>query len=83
MKTLTTSTSGGNRYTTSRSAGIPDLNDGVRLNVRPFVTADVLRSKVKVNWNKDPGRDPDGSERINDLHVGLAARQAAREVQKA
>ena len=61
----------------------PDLNDGVRLNVRPFVTAGVLRNKVKVNWNKDPGRDPDGSERINDLHVGLAARQAAREVQKA
>ena len=61
----------------------PDLNDGVRLNIRPFVTAGVLRTKVKVNWNKDRGRDPDGSERINDLHFGLAARQAAREAQKA
>ena len=61
----------------------PDPNDGVRLNIRPFVTAGVLRSKVKVNWNKDRGRDPDGSERINDLHVGLAARQAAQEAQKA
>ena len=61
----------------------PDLNDGVRLNVRPFVTAGVLRPKVKVKWNIDRGRDPDGSERINDLHVGLAGRQAAREAQKA
>ena len=41
----------------------PDPNDGVRLNIRPFVTAGVLRSKVKVNWNKDRGRDPDGSEK--------------------
>ena len=61
----------------------PDLNDGVRLNIRPFVTAGVLRSKVKVNWNKDRGRDPDGSERINDLHVGLDDKRAAREAVKA
>ena len=61
----------------------PDLNDGVRLNIRPFVTAAVLRSKVKVNWNKDRGRDPDGSERINDLHFGLDDKRAAREAVKA
>ena len=36
----------------------PDLNDGVRLNIRPFVAAGVLRSKVGVKWNKDRGNDP-------------------------
>ena len=61
----------------------PDLNYGVRLNIRPFITAGVLRCKVKVNWDKDRGRGPDGSERINDLHFGLAEKQAAREAQKA
>ena len=57
----------------------PDLNDGVRLNIRPFVIAGVLRSKITVSWNKDRGRDPDGSERINDRHLSLAEKQAARE----
>ncbi len=46
----------------------PDLNDGVRLNIRPWVTAGVLRSKFTINWNKDRGKNPDGSERLNDLH---------------
>ena len=27
----------------------PDLNDGVRLNIRPFVTAGVLRSRFTIN----------------------------------
>lgn len=36
----------------------PDLNDGVRLNIRPFVTAGILQAKVTVNWNKDRGNDP-------------------------
>jgi hypothetical protein len=57
----------------------PDLNDGVRLNIRPFVTAGVLRSKFSVNWNKDRGKDPDGSDRLNDLHFALAEKQEARE----
>ena len=59
----------------------PDLNDGVRLNIRPFVTAGVLRSRVNVNWKKDRGRDPDGSERVNDEHRTLAQKRAAREAQ--
>ena len=59
----------------------PDLNDGVRLNIRPFVTAGVLRSRVNVNWKKDRGRDPDGSERLNDIHLTLAEKSAAREAQ--
>ncbi len=57
----------------------PDLNDGVRLNIRPFVTAGVLRSRVNVNWKKDRGRDPDGSERMNDIHLTLAKKRDARE----
>ena len=57
----------------------PDLNDGVRLNIRPFVTAGVLRSRVNVTWKKDRGRDPDGSERLNDIHLTLAQKRTARE----
>lgn len=56
----------------------PDVDDGVRLNIRPFVTADVLRSKVNVHWRKDRGTNPDGSERHNDLHPTLEERRAAR-----
>ncbi len=57
----------------------PDLNDGVRINIRPFVTAGVLRSRVNVSWNKDRGRNPDGSERVNALNFSLAEKRAARE----
>ena len=56
----------------------PDLNDGVRLNIRPFVTAEVLRAKLTVNWGKDRGRNLDGSERLNDLHITRAQKEAAR-----
>jgi hypothetical protein len=43
----------------------PDLNDGVRLNIRPFMTvgdvkkkgAGVLRDKPNVKWGKDRGKD--------------------------
>ena len=56
----------------------PDLDDGVRLNIRPFVTARVLRSKVNVNWKKDRGLNPDRSERINDLHPTLEERREPR-----
>lgn len=56
----------------------PDLDDGVRLNIRPFVTAGVLRAKVNVHWKKDRGKNPDGSERHNDLHPTIEERRAAR-----
>jgi hypothetical protein len=44
----------------------PDLNDGVRLNLRPFLLAKdvkkkgagILRFKPNVNWNKDRGKEP-------------------------
>lgn len=60
----------------------PDLNDGVRLNIRPFVEAGVLRGKFTINWNKDRGTDPpsapNGPERINDRHLTRAEKEAAR-----
>lgn len=45
----------------------PDLNDGVRLNIRPFLADDmpggkkgagILRSKPNVHWRKDRGKEP-------------------------
>jgi len=45
----------------------PDADDGVRLNLRPFLAADlpggrkgagILRSKPNVHWRKDRGREP-------------------------
>ena len=44
----------------------PDINDGVRLNIRPFMSEDipggkkgagVLRTKPKVSWKKDRGKE--------------------------
>jgi len=56
----------------------PDLNDGVRRNIRPFVTAGVLRYNPNIHWRKDRGKDPDGSERLNDLHRSLGEKAEAR-----
>jgi hypothetical protein len=64
----------------------PDLNDGVRMNIRPFVTADVLRKTPNIKWTKDRGKDPETApwfkvfkgERINDCHLSLAEKRAAR-----
>lgn len=56
----------------------PDLNDGVRLNIRPFVEAGVLRSSFNIHWKKDRGKNPDGSERLNDINLTLDAKQRAR-----
>ncbi|NRD74014.1 N-6 DNA methylase [Shewanella sp. VB17] len=82
----------------------PDLNDGVRLNIRPFMSAEdmgkkgagVLRAKPNIHWKKDRGTDVasapwfelgpkyDGKEgdRINDHHLTLAEKRAARESAK-
>ena len=45
----------------------PDINDGVRINIRPFMSAEltrggrvgagVLRAKPKIAWNKDRGKE--------------------------
>ena len=87
----------------------PDLNDGVRLNIRPFVLvedikvkdAGVLRDRVTSRdpktkelklWGKDRGSDVPSApwyelglqyggkvgDRINDHHLTLAEKQAAR-----
>lgn len=56
----------------------PDLNNGVRLNIRPFVKAGILRSKFAINWKKDRGKNPDGIERINDLHFTISEKMEAR-----
>jgi hypothetical protein len=39
----------------------PDQNDGIRLNIFPFVTAGILRSRVNVHWKMDRGMNPAGS----------------------
>ncbi len=62
----------------------PDLNDGIRLNIRPFVEAGVLRSTPKIHWRKDRGKDPvpnaSGTvERHNDRHFTIAEKKQARE----
>ena len=46
----------------------PDLNDGVRLNIRPFIAAKplgarakgtcILRTTPKIKWEKDRGKEP-------------------------
>lgn len=78
----------------------PDLNDGVRLNIRPFLSvpdvgkkgAGVLRERPNVKWDKDRGKDVESApwyhlgpkyggkqgDRINDHHLSLAEKQAAR-----
>ena len=61
----------------------PDLNDGVRLNIRPFMEADVLRKKPNIKWGIDRGKNPPGSPwgeiRNNDKHLTLAEKRAAKE----
>lgn len=56
----------------------PDLDDGVRVNIRPFVLAGILRSKVNVSWGPDRGSGPSGSARVNDTHLTLAEKRHAR-----
>jgi hypothetical protein len=62
----------------------PDLNDGIRLNIRPFMEADVLRKKPNIKWGIDRGKNPKGSPwgeiRDNDRHLTLAEKKTAREI---
>ena len=79
----------------------PDLNDGVRMNIRPFLSvpevgkrgAGVLRDKPNIKWEKDRGSNVPSApwyelgleyggkvgDRINDHHLSLAEKRAARE----
>ena len=45
----------------------PDMNDGVRLNIRPFMAGDlpggtkgagIMRAKPNIHWKKDRGKEP-------------------------
>jgi N-6 DNA Methylase len=71
----------------------PDLNDGVRMNIRPFVQADILRKRPNIKWTKDRGKEPEREkdkypwfwkggkfvgDRVNDVHLTLAEKQAPR-----
>jgi len=68
----------------------PDINDGIRLNIRPFMTAEVLRHnkkpKLNITWDKDRGKDVESApwfnvfegDRINDHHLTLAEKKSAR-----
>jgi hypothetical protein len=72
----------------------PDLNDGVRMNIRPFVEAGILRKPPNIKWTKDRGKEPERpkdeypwfwpggtfkGERVNDRHYTNAEKQAARQ----
>lgn len=65
----------------------PDLNDGVRLNIRPWLSVDsvgkkgagALRDKPNIKWDKDRGKDVPAApwfdlhqgDRVNDCHLTL------------
>lgn len=56
----------------------PDLNDGVRPNIRPFVEAGILRSSFNIHWRTDRGKNPREGERRNDVHLTLDEKREAR-----
>ncbi len=71
----------------------PDLNDGVRMNIRPFVKAGILRKNPNIKWTKDRGNEPqrpkeeypwfwDGGtfkvDRVNDVHLTNQEKMNAR-----
>jgi hypothetical protein len=64
----------------------PDLNDGVRMNIRPFIEADVLRKKPNIKWGIDRGKNPPdspwGEIRDNDKHLTLEEKRTALENKK-
>jgi hypothetical protein len=66
----------------------PDLDDGVRQNIRPFIKAGVLSHDLsKIQKDKDRGNDVGSApwyqvfngERRNDHHTTLAEKRAERE----
>ena len=60
------------------------------MNIRPFMTAEVLRhnkkTKLNINWGADRGQEPEsspwfsvfGGERINGHHLILAEKKEAK-----
>ena len=75
----------------------PDLNDGVRMNIRPFMEAGILRKNPNIKWTKDRGKEPNRAladypwfwsenqftgDRINDVHLTNSEKQSARDRMK-
>jgi len=71
----------------------PDLNDGVRMNIRPFVEAGILRKNPNIKWTKDRGNEPQRpqeeypwfwpggtfkGDRVNDVHLTNQEKMDAR-----
>ena len=71
----------------------PDLNDGVRMNIRPFIEADILRKKPNIKWTKDRGKEPQRDkddfpwfwngetivgDRVNDVYLPTLVKMDAR-----
>ena len=71
----------------------PDLNDGVRMNIRPFIEADILRKSPNIKWTKDRGKEPQRDkadypwfwsngqftgDRVNDVHMMNEQKQVAK-----
>ena len=66
----------------------PNLNDGVRVNIRPMMQAEVLRHnkrpKLNITWERDRGNEPVNTawyeefkgERVNDHHLTLADKKS-------
>ena len=75
----------------------PDLNDGVRMNIRPFVEADIIRKTPNIKWTKDRGGEPERDkhdfpwfwsgqdfieDRVNDVHLTTEKKTATRSRKK-
>ena len=71
-----------------------DLNVGVRMNIRPFIEADILRKSPNTKWTKDRGKEPERDkdeypwfwsgnvpvgDRVNDVQLTNAQKKAARD----
>ena len=65
----------------------------MRLNIRPFIEAGILRKNPNIKWTKDRGKEPERDkdefpwfwngdtftgDRVNDIHLTNAEKQAAR-----
>jgi hypothetical protein len=73
----------------------PDVNDGIRMNIRPFMSgleagergAGLLRWRPNIKWEIDRGKDTESAPwcarftgtRINNHHLGLQEKRQARE----
>jgi hypothetical protein len=72
----------------------PDLNDGVRMNIRPFIQAEILRKTPNIKWTKDRGKEPERDkddfpwfwngdvfvgDRVNDVHLTNAEKAKSQE----